>query len=408
MMGTREHIERHQDVLQLNDQATKPDIATGENDSVSQTLERSKSFDSIESFMKQQQQHDTAVALQTEDGGPSLKFSPYKGQRVESQEDAKDLVGGCRTRKSIDQMHSRVHSTTRGVTDLQIPGEGDLDDEAGRQQYTIRHSQSARDAGRSGLHIEHSNEDTGGMLEMKSASFTSPLAQGGVKEMHRSKSGIDVMNDHVKNPLSAREDSLESMSGQETLRKEETHPANDASVRRQTLGSFVFAELQPSPVYPTTDVVWGQTERDRVYNALISVPYQFERLVAFGNTVCLTSFLSIFTMLPLRVLSGVGSMLVLCLQKFHVVRKDTLQRRKLDGVRLRGDQLFDMICILIFGVMVLFLWHLKAGAIYFWVKELTQEFLKLSVLHTALELGDKVCYMKKQCNFVVVLPLALK
>jgi len=43
-----------------------------------------------------------------------------------------------------------------------------------------------------------------------------------------------------------------------------------------------------------------------------------------------------------------------------------------------------------FSIVVAFLWQLKAGAIYFWVKELTQEFLKLSVLHTALELSDKV------------------
>ena len=58
--------------------------------------------------------------------------------------------------------------------------------------------------------------------------------------------------------------------------------------------------------------------------------------------------------------------------------------------RLKGDQLFDIICVGIFVVTVLFLRHLNAGAIYFWIKDLTQEFLKLQVIYTAVELFDKV------------------
>ena len=58
--------------------------------------------------------------------------------------------------------------------------------------------------------------------------------------------------------------------------------------------------------------------------------------------------------------------------------------------RLRGDQLYDLLGVLIFIGTVFFLWHLNAGTLYFWMKDLTQEFLKLSVLFTALELSDKV------------------
>lgn len=57
---------------------------------------------------------------------------------------------------------------------------------------------------------------------------------------------------------------------------------------------------------------------------------------------------------------------------------------------LKGDQLFDIICVGMFMVTVLFLRHLNAGAIYFWIKDLTQEFLKLQVIYTAVELFDKV------------------
>ena len=66
------------------------------------------------------------------------------------------------------------------------------------------------------------------------------------------------------------------------------------------------------------------------------------------------------------------------------------QQRQKGTSRLKGDQLFDMICVGIFMVTVLFLRHLNAGAIYFWIKDLIQEFLKLQVIYTAVELFDKV------------------
>jgi hypothetical protein len=70
--------------------------------------------------------------------------------------------------------------------------------------------------------------------------------------------------------------------------------------------------------------------------------------------------------------------------------------------RVRGDQLFDVLCATMFSVVVAFLWNLRAGSIYFWVKDLTQEFLKISVLQTALELSDKIC-----CSFSIDLLVAL-
>lgn len=61
-----------------------------------------------------------------------------------------------------------------------------------------------------------------------------------------------------------------------------------------------------------------------------------------------------------------------------------------NGAKLKGDQLFDLICVGIFASTVLFLRQLNAGAIYFWIKDLTQEFLKLQVIYTAVEMFDKV------------------
>lgn len=64
-----------------------------------------------------------------------------------------------------------------------------------------------------------------------------------------------------------------------------------APVPGQPFAAYLAAELRPGPSYPTADVVWGQTERDRVYNALVAVPYQLERFLLFGVAVCLDSFL---------------------------------------------------------------------------------------------------------------------
>eukprot|EP00887_Chlorella_sp_A99_P006432 scaffold3.g6432.t1 len=133
----------------------------------------------------------------------------------------------------------------------------------------------------------------------------------------------------------------------------------------QSFAAYWQAELHPGPSYPTTDVVWGQTERDRVYNAILSVPYQLERLLWFGVLICWDSFLGTFTLLPLRVLRALGAL---------ARAPPPLARRGggggAGGPVLRGGQLNDL--------------------------DMTQEFVKLSVLYTALELCDKIC-----CSFGV-------
>ena len=151
----------------------------------------------------------------------------------------------------------------------------------------------------------------------------------------------------------------------------------------QSFFDYLGAELHPGPSYSTADTVWGQTERDRVYNALMAVPFQLERLLWLGMTVCLDSFLAVFTVLPLRVIGAVGTILL------GMLRSMT-GRRKRPGPVIRGDHIYDLLCAAMFATVVVFLWKLKAGSIYYWVKDLTQEFLKLSVLLTALELSDKV------------------
>jgi hypothetical protein len=205
-----------------------------------------------------------------------------------------------------------------------------------------------------------------------------------------------------------------------TAVRRDTRPLPSASIpAAQSLVAYVAAEFHPGPSYPTTDVIWGQSERDRVYNALLAVPYQLERLLWLGTAVCMDSFLAVFTLLPLRVVGALGTF-VLCLlqsmmtssrQSGNAVQQEIKKNQNLPPEEnisaplssssskrqaLRGDQIYDLLCALMFSFVVTFLWRLKAGSIYYWVKDLTQEFLKLSVLQTALELSDKIC-----CSFLV-------
>lgn len=166
--------------------------------------------------------------------------------------------------------------------------------------------------------------------------------------------------------------------------RRDTRPLAPHVPAAQSFLDYLGAELYPGPSYSTTDAVWGQTERDRVYNALMAVPFQLERLLWLGMAVCLDSFLAVFTVLPLRVIGAVGNVLL------WMLRSVTGRQRKQPGGGIRGDHIYDLLCAVMFATVVIFLWKLKAGSIYYWVKDLTQEFLKLSVLLTALELSDKV------------------
>ncbi|MEW5313469.1 MAG: hypothetical protein WDW38_005035 [Sanguina aurantia] len=91
-----------------------------------------------------------------------------------------------------------------------------------------------------------------------------------------------------------------SLGGQPPQQQEGRNAtARCAEEALQGFAQYLAAEVHPVE-RPTADVAWGQTERERVYNFFIYVPYQLERLITFGTLLCLDSFLGVFTVLPLR------------------------------------------------------------------------------------------------------------
>lgn len=58
---------------------------------------------------------------------------------------------------------------------------------------------------------------------------------------------------------------------------------------------------------------------------------------------------------------------------------------------LPGALLYDLLCALLMLGAVVVLSQIKPGVLYYWMKDITSEFLKIQVLFTALEICDKVC-----------------
>lgn len=68
---------------------------------------------------------------------------------------------------------------------------------------------------------------------------------------------------------------------------------------------------------------------------------------------------------------------------------------------LSGPQLYDLLCLAILVGVSWALISFHTGTLYFWLKDLTNEFLKLQVIFTALEIADKVwpmaCVQRRGC-----------
>lgn len=123
------------------------------------------------------------------------------------------------------------------------------------------------------------------------------------------------------------------------------------------------------------DSTWGLSERERVYNTLLFVPYQLEKLLIFGSGLCLDAFLFLFTFLPLRLLGT-------------VVRRLPYSNNK-KGKHLRSEELSDILWLSLFGLGVNFLCLQNIGSIYHYIRG--QEVLKLYVVFNVLEIFDKIC-----------------
>lgn len=93
------------------------------------------------------------------------------------------------------------------------------------------------------------------------------------------------------------------------------------------------------------------------------------------------------TVLPLRCLRSMWQLLISLSQSAIVGKRSSSSSSK---AVLSGAQLYDLLCVMLLLAAVLMLSLIKPGVIYYWMKDITTEFLKIQVLFSALEILDKV------------------
>ncbi|KAK3254234.1 hypothetical protein CYMTET_36544 [Cymbomonas tetramitiformis] len=145
---------------------------------------------------------------------------------------------------------------------------------------------------------------------------------------------------------------------------------------RDQLG--IRERLKPDPA----QVKQGALGRKRVYNLLLHVPLQLERVLAFGALVCADAFLTFFTTLPLRAAVAI----------FHLIAN--LRERDADWrghvfCGLRPEAVCDLlwVCMIVIGVIVLNLQDVSI--IYHFIRG--QEIMKLYMVFNLLEIVERLC-----------------
>jgi hypothetical protein len=201
-------------------------------------------------------------------------------------------------------------------------------------------------------------------------------------------------------------------------------PASSPSRRPCSFKEYVASELHVSVRAPSRDVLFGETRRDKLYNSLFWVGPHLERFMAVGLFACLDCFLVRDSSLHAGLLSawncihydsniqaesGQTRQLILLLsasaicltrvEQYVAVLQAVLCVLPLRGVRglqrlcsagWQASHLFDVAVCSVWLLTCVALCQVRAGSIYFWLKDITPEFLKIHALYYALDVLQKV------------------
>ncbi|KAJ3066230.1 hypothetical protein HDU98_010471, partial [Podochytrium sp. JEL0797] len=125
--------------------------------------------------------------------------------------------------------------------------------------------------------------------------------------------------------------------------------------------------------YSNDNPDYMNVKKERIENFL-TVPYEFEKLMALGYLICLDSFLYVFTILPARIVLALGAI-------FHSV----FFRSR----RLSTSQKCDLMKGLLVGICCYMLENVDGSRLYHSVRG--QSTIKLYVIFNMLEICDKLC-----------------
>ncbi|KAL9256139.1 POLLEN DEFECTIVE IN GUIDANCE 1-like protein [Drosera capensis] len=129
---------------------------------------------------------------------------------------------------------------------------------------------------------------------------------------------------------------------------------------------YILEEMCHGNSLRSTTTVGNEKERERVYDTIFRLPWRCELLIDVGFYVCMDSFLSLFTIMPVRVL--------MTLWRLLIARK---------AKKLSTAELSDLSCLIVLACGVLLLGQTDISLIYHMIRG--QGTIKLYVVYNVLE-----------------------
>lgn len=135
---------------------------------------------------------------------------------------------------------------------------------------------------------------------------------------------------------------------------------------------YFMEEMHGGNSLRTTTTLANEKDRERVYDTIFRMPWRCELLIDVGFFVCLDSFLSLLTIMPIRLLTT--SWRLLKTRQFKM---------------LSAAELSDLGCFLMLASGVILLQQTDISLIYHMIRG--QGTIKLYVVYNVLEIFDKLC-----------------
>ncbi|XP_076912139.1 protein POLLEN DEFECTIVE IN GUIDANCE 1-like [Bidens hawaiensis] len=136
--------------------------------------------------------------------------------------------------------------------------------------------------------------------------------------------------------------------------------------------NYFIEEMHGGNSLRTTTILANEKDRERVYDTIFRMPWRCELVIDVGFFVCLDSFLSLLTIMPIRLLTTCWRL---------------LKARQLK--MLSAAELSDFGCFLMLISGVILLQQTDISLIYHMIRG--QGTIKLYVVYNVLEIFDKLC-----------------
>ncbi|KAD7117597.1 hypothetical protein E3N88_04865 [Mikania micrantha] len=151
----------------------------------------------------------------------------------------------------------------------------------------------------------------------------------------------------------------------------EKDPYYNYLLERSPVKYFV-GEMNGGNSLRTTTTLANEKDRERVYDTIFRMPWRCELLIDVGFFVCLDSFLSLLTIMPIRLITT----------SWRLLRTRQLKM-------LSAAELSDFGCFLMLASGVILLQQTDISLIYHMIRG--QGTIKLYVVYNVLEIFDKLC-----------------